>query len=48
MRGRRIRGKNISALKVHKRENFFDADFGFLSKMSYPIIKWMFFTKHFF
>jgi len=30
---------------VHKRENFFGADFGFLSKLSFLIIKWMFFTK---
>jgi hypothetical protein len=38
----------IFPLKVHKRENFFGADFGFLSKLSYPIVKWMFFTKKFF
>jgi len=32
-------------LKVHKRENFFGTDFGFLSKFSIPMEKWMFFTK---
>jgi len=29
-------------LKVHKRENFFGSDIGFLSKRLFPIEKWMF------
>jgi len=32
-------------LKVHKRENFFVTDFGFLCKLLFPIEKWMFFRK---
>jgi len=32
-------------LKVHKRENFFASDFGFLSKLLFPMKKMMFFTK---
>jgi len=32
-------------LKVHKRENFFCSNFGFLSKLLFPMKKVMFFTK---
>jgi len=35
----------LNQLKVHKRENFFGSDFGFLSQLLFPMKKVMFFTK---